>query len=158
VKRLKVKVRKEYNRRILVNQHQEELKWLSKQLLLAKKNGQASFLRSILKNDGKGRTEFYKYVKRRKGNMEDIAAIKEVNRWFITDSIAKANSLNCHYFSVFSREHSISQIRCANSNAPYTISTKIIRRRLAVRDKKKSVWPDKVSSQILKLGGDAMIP
>jgi hypothetical protein len=37
VKRLKVKVRKAYNRRILGHQYREELKRLSRQLLLAKK-------------------------------------------------------------------------------------------------------------------------
>jgi hypothetical protein len=32
---------------------------------------------SILKNEGKCWTEFYKYVKRRKGNRENIPAIKD---------------------------------------------------------------------------------
>jgi hypothetical protein len=88
VKRLKVKVRKAYNRRILGHQNREELKRPSKQLSLAKENVQGSFLRSILKNEGKGWTEFYKYVKRRKGNGEDIVAIKDVNGRLVTDSIA----------------------------------------------------------------------
>jgi hypothetical protein len=64
VKPLKVKVRKAYNRRILGRQYRGELKRLSKRLLLAKKNAQESFLRSILKNVGEGRTKFYKYVKK----------------------------------------------------------------------------------------------
>jgi hypothetical protein len=37
-------------------------------------------------------------------------------------------------------------------------STKIVRKRLAVTGKKKSVGPDSVSGEILKLGGKAMIP
>jgi hypothetical protein len=49
VKRLKVKVRKARNGRILWHQYREQLKRLSKQLLLARKNVQESFLRSVLK-------------------------------------------------------------------------------------------------------------
>jgi hypothetical protein len=66
-KRLKVKVREAYNRRTLGNPYREELKPLLKQLLLALKNAQELFLRSILKNEGMGWTEFYKYAKKRKG-------------------------------------------------------------------------------------------
>jgi hypothetical protein len=72
--------------------------------------------------------------------------------------MAKANSLNFYFSSVFSSECSISQIQCTNSYEPFTISTKIIRRRLAVINKNKLVGPDKVSGQIIKLGGEAMIP
>jgi hypothetical protein len=38
------------------------------------------------------------------------------------------------------------------------VSTKIIRKRLAAIGKKKSVGPDGISGEILKLGGEAMIP
>jgi signal peptidase I len=153
-----VKVRKAYNRRILGHQYQEELKRLSKQLLLAKRKAQESLLRYILKNEGKIWVEFYKYVKRRKGNKEDTVTIKDINGWLITDSIAKANSLNFYYCSAFSCECSISQIQCAYSYEPFAIRTKIIRGRSAAIDKNKSVGPDKVSDQILKVGGEVMIP
>jgi hypothetical protein len=63
--KFKVKVRKAYNRRNLGQQYREELKWLSKQLLLAKKSAQELFLKSILKHEGKCWTEFYKYVQSR---------------------------------------------------------------------------------------------
>jgi hypothetical protein len=118
-------------------------------LLLAKKNAQESFLRSVLRNEGKGWMEFCIYVKIRKSNREDIVVIKDVNGWLITDSIEKANSLNFYYSSLFSCESSISQVQCVNSYEPFAISTEIIRRRLAVIDKNKSVGPDKVSGQIL---------
>jgi hypothetical protein len=75
-KKLKLKVRKAYNRRKLGKHYREDLKRLSKMLLLAKKNAQKTFLRSILKNESKCCTEFYKYVKRRKGNRKNIPAIK----------------------------------------------------------------------------------
>jgi hypothetical protein len=90
-------------------------------LLLAKKNAWVVF-KIYTKNGGKGFTEFYKYVWRCKGNREDIIAMKDVNWWLITDWIAKANSLNFHYSSVFSCERSISQIGYANSYEPFAIS------------------------------------
>jgi hypothetical protein len=77
LKRLKIKIRKAYNRRKLGEQHLQELKRLSKQLLAAKKTAQEMFLRSLLSKEGKCWPEFYKYVKRRKGYRENIPAIKD---------------------------------------------------------------------------------
>jgi hypothetical protein len=54
--------------------------------------------------------------------------------------------------SVASRKYS------ANSGEPFAISTKIIRKMLAGIGKSKSVGPDSVSSESLKLNGEAMIP
>jgi Ribonuclease G/E len=79
VKKLKVKVRKAYNRIKSGQQCLEVLKRLSKQLLLVKQNAQETFLRTVLKNEGNCWTEFYKYGKRRKGNRENIPAIKEIS-------------------------------------------------------------------------------
>jgi len=79
---------------------------LSKELLVAKKKAQETFLRSVLQNDGRCWTEFYKYVKRRKGNRENIPAIKDHNVTLITDPLGKANSLNSYYASLFSCESS----------------------------------------------------
>ena len=66
VKRLKVKVRKAYNRRKLGANYQAELKRLSKKLLSAKRNAQEIFLSSVLQNEGKSWSEFYRFVNRRK--------------------------------------------------------------------------------------------
>jgi hypothetical protein len=49
VKKLKLKVRNVYNRRKLGQQNREEVKRLSKQLLLAKRNAEDTFVRSVLK-------------------------------------------------------------------------------------------------------------
>jgi hypothetical protein len=68
IKRLKSKVRKAYNRRKLGVHYVEELKQLSNQRLAAKKSAQQAFLKSILRREGKCWSEFYKYVKWRKGN------------------------------------------------------------------------------------------
>ena len=102
VKRLKVKVRKMYNMRKFGQTYQEELKRLSKDLLVAKKKAQETFLRSVLQNEGRCWTEFYKYVKRRKGSRESIPAIKDQSGKLITDPTEKANSLNSYYASLLS--------------------------------------------------------
>jgi phage shock protein A len=67
IKRLKAEVRKAYNSIKLGVQYMEKLKHLSKQLLAAKKE---AFLKSALNKEGKCWSDFYKYVKRPKGNRE----------------------------------------------------------------------------------------
>ena len=62
VKRLKVKVRRAYNRRKLGECYQAELKRLPKKLFTAKRNAQETFLSSVLQNDGKSWSEFYRFV------------------------------------------------------------------------------------------------
>jgi hypothetical protein len=91
VKRLEAKVRRIYNKRILDERYKVELNTLSKQLLAAKQTVQQTFLRSVLSNKDNCWSEFYKYVKRRKGNRENIPAIKDSNGTIITDSTEKAN-------------------------------------------------------------------
>ena len=134
------------------------MKQLSKQLLAAKKSAKEAFLKSILGKEGKCWSDFYKYVKRRKGNMENISAIKDCNGRIITDSAEKAATLNFYYSSVFSSESNIPNIQGNISNEPFTIDTKIIRKRIAAIGENKSVGPDCVCREILKLGEEAMIP
>ncbi|PNF22005.1 hypothetical protein B7P43_G17606 [Cryptotermes secundus] len=134
------------------------IKEVRKLKIKLRKTAQETFLRSVLKNEGKSWTEFYKYVKRRKGNRENIPAIKDGNGRLITDAIEKASSLNCYYSSVFSCERSIPQLQSPNSGEPFAINTNIIRKRLAALGKNKSVGPDGFSGEILKLGGKATIP
>jgi hypothetical protein len=57
----------------------EKLKHLSKQLLLAKKSAGEAFLKTILRKEGNCWTDFYKYLKRRKGSRENIPYIKDSN-------------------------------------------------------------------------------
>jgi hypothetical protein len=90
VKRLKVKVRKVYNRSRYRQNYEEELKRLSKELPLAKKKAQETFLRSVLQNVGRCWTELYKCVKRRRGNRENIPAIKDRNDKLVTEPVEKA--------------------------------------------------------------------
>ena len=106
VKWLKRKVRKMYNKRKLGQTYQQKLKRLAKELLVAKKKAQETFLSSVLHNEGRCWTVFYKYVRRRKGNRGNIPAIKDHNGTFISDLLEKANSLNFYYASIFSCESS----------------------------------------------------
>ena len=85
VKRLKIKVRKAYNRRKLGEHHQEELQRLSTQLLDCTRD----LSRQIQSKEGKCWAEFYKYVKRRKGYRENIPTIEDCNGRLITDPIVK---------------------------------------------------------------------
>jgi len=55
-----------YNKRKFGQPYEWELKRISKELLVAKKKSQETFLRSVLQNESRCWTEFYKYVKRRK--------------------------------------------------------------------------------------------
>jgi len=99
--------------------------------MVAKKKAQETFLRSVLQNEGSCRTEFYKYVKRRKGNRESIPAIKDQIGRLVTDPIGKANSLNSYNASLFSCEGNNPQIQSTESGKPFTISINIIRKRLS---------------------------
>jgi hypothetical protein len=108
-------------------------------------------------NVGNCWTEFYKYVKRRKGNRENIPAIEDHNGKLITQPLVKANTLNSYYAFVFSCECTYPHIQSTDSGKSFTVSINIIRKRLSATGRKKSVRPDGMPGQILKLGGEAMI-
>ena len=109
-KRLKVKVRRAYNRRKLGEHYQAELNRLSKKVLTAKRKAQETFLSSVLQNEGKFWSDFYRFVNRRKENKENIKAMKDCNGGQITDPVDKANNSNNYYTSVFSCERDIPDI------------------------------------------------
>jgi hypothetical protein len=110
VKRLKARVRRAYNKRKLGENIQSELKRLSKKLLAAKRSAQETFLSSVLRNERKSWSEFYRYVRRRKGDRGSIPAIKDGNGGNISDPVRKANIFNNYYASVFSTERDIPHI------------------------------------------------
>ena len=84
--------------------------------------------------------------------------INERSRKLITDTTEKANSLNSYYVSLFSCERNIPQIQSMESGKPFTISINIIREQLSAIRRKKSIGPDGIPGEILKLGEEAMIP
>jgi hypothetical protein len=93
VKRLKVRVRKAYNKRKSGQRYQVEIKRVSKEMLAEKKKKKKK-ARSVLRNEGNCWSEFYKHVTRRKGNTEIIPAVKDHNGTVITDSTENDNVLN----------------------------------------------------------------
>jgi len=94
----------------------------------------------------------------RKGQGENIPATKDCNGRNITDAIEKANTFNSYYSIVFSSEGNILHIQGENTGDPFTSDIKTIRRRIKAIEKNKSIGPDRVSGEILKLCGEAMIP
>jgi len=97
-------------------------------------------------------------VKRRKGNTKIIPATKDHNGTIITDTTEKANILNSHYASVFCCDRKTPEIKLANSGEIKIINTSVIRKRLAKIERNKSVGPDGIPGEILKLSGEAMTP
>jgi hypothetical protein len=132
------------------------MKQLSKQLLTAKTTAEKAVLKSILRKEGKCWSEFYKYVRRRKGNRETIPAIKDCNGRIITDPVEKANSFNFYYSTVFSSEGNIPHTRAENTGDSFTTDIKTIERRIQAIGKNTSIGSDCVSGEILKLGGKVM--
>jgi len=100
---------------------------------------------------------FYKYVKRRKENRENIPAIKDCNGRIITDAIEKANKFNSYYSTVFSSEGNIFHIQDENTADPFNTDIKTIIMIKAI-GKNKSVGQPRISGEILKLVGEAMFP
>jgi len=72
------------------------------------------------------------------------------------DTTAKASILNSYYASVFSCDRNIPEIKLANRVKPFVINNKVISKRLAKIGKNKSVGPNGVPGEILKLGGVAI--
>jgi hypothetical protein len=84
--------------------------------------------------------------------------MKDCNGGQIIDPIGKANNLNNYYSSVFSCEQDIPVINSTHSDKPFNIKIGIVRKRLAMIGRNKSVGPDGIPGAILKMGGKAMIP
>ena len=122
----------------------DKLKHLSKQLLAENKRAQETYLKSIL---------IYKYVKRRKGSRENIPAIKDGSGRIITDPTEKANLLNSYYSTIFSCKDDIPHIQGGNNTNPFVVDINTIRRRIRSIGKNKSVGSDRISGEIIKMGG-----
>jgi hypothetical protein len=78
-----------YSKRKFGQSYLAELTRLSKELLAAKKKAKEKSVRSVLKTEGRCWTEFYKHVRRCKGNRENIPAMKDQNGKLITDPLEK---------------------------------------------------------------------
>jgi len=69
----------------------------------------------------------------------------------------EANALTSYYTSVFGCERNVPQTQSTHSSEPLTINTKMIRKRQAAIGRNKSVGPDVVPGEILKLDVQAII-
>ena len=136
VKRLKRKVRTAYSRRKQGEHYIHELKQLYQKLLSAKRKAQETYLRSLLQNEGNSWAEFYRCVKRRKGNKETIPMIRDCNEELITDHVEKANILHNYYASVFIHERDIPVVNSSYEYEPFTVQVNTIRKRLALIERK----------------------
>jgi hypothetical protein len=153
VKRLKINVRRAYNKIKLGEHCQAGLKMLSKKLLTTKRNAQETFLSSVLQNERKSWSGFYRFVNRRKGNRVNIPTFKDCNGGLITDPVVKANNLNNYYASVVGCERDVPHINSTHSDKPFTIKISIIKKRLAMIGRSKSLGHDGFPGSILKMGG-----
>jgi len=70
----------------------------------------------------------------------------------------RANILNSYFPSIFCCVYNIPEIKLVNSGETFIINTKVIRKRLAKIGRNKSVGPDGIPIEILKLCGEAMTP
>ena len=122
--------------------------------MTAKGNAKETFSCSVLQNECKSWSEFCRVVNRRKGNRKNIPAIKVCNGGLITDPVDKANNFNNYYASVFRCKRDIPDINSTRSDKPFTIKISIIRKRLAMIGRNKSVGPDGIPGAILKMGED----
>ena len=112
--------------------YQAEVKRLSQKLLTVKRNAQETFLSSVLQNEGKSWSEFYRFVNRHKGNRENILVIKDCNGGLIKHPIYKANNLNNYYAPVFSFKRDILDTNSIHSDKPFIFKISIIWKQLAM--------------------------
>jgi hypothetical protein len=127
-------------------------------LLSAKRYAQETFLHSLLQNEFKSWAEFYRFVQRRKVCKENIPTIRDCNGRHITAPVEKVNNLNSSYSSVLSYERNVQEIKASHLYEHFTIKISVIRKRLAMIGGNKSVRLDDIPGDILKIGGETMIP
>jgi hypothetical protein len=65
--------------------------------------------------------------------------------------------INLYYYSIFSSDDNIPHIQRENTSDPFTIDIKAIRR-IKATGRNKSVGPDRIPGEILKIGGEDTIP
>jgi hypothetical protein len=139
VKWLKEKVRKAYNTRKFGQHYQADVNRLSKELLVAKKKAQETYIRLVLQKEGRCWIEFCKYVKRRKGNRENIPVIKDQNGKFFTEPLEKANALNSYFVYICSCKRNNPHIQLPGVGKPFIASINSIRKRLFSSSREKEI-------------------
>lgn len=153
VRRLKRHVRKAYSKRNSNKEQKNKFLQLSKDLLALKLQSQENYLKSILNDRLTCWQNFFKYVRHKKGNKESIPAICGADGSLITDDSVKADCLNRHYASVFKPKDQTPVSKTTPVIETFRVDAGIIRKRIAKIRRNKSVGPDGIPGEILKLGG-----
>ena len=157
IRKLKRKLRKSYSQRKESVVKQTKFTQLAKELLNAKKKAQENYLNKLFKGEQNGWGEFYKYVKRRRKDDYSSPPLKNDFNQFIVQDREKAEKLNSYYATVFGRRAIIPNLVSVENTGQFSIKPRDIRRRISKLKTRKSVGPDGIAGDMLKLGGEAMI-
>ncbi len=130
----------------------------SKELEREKKIAPEAYLKNILDGQGNNWTGFHKYVRRRNGNKEDIPVIRENGNTLITDNRAKADAFNKYFSSVFKNSTDHSFIQGSSVANQFNIEVNVLWNKVKSMKNGKSRGPDDISTDLIKLGGKAILP
>ncbi|KAJ4451854.1 hypothetical protein ANN_03332 [Periplaneta americana] len=158
VRQLKKKARRAYNKRNVSLENYQKFKDLTKQLEREKKKAEANYLQNLLQEGENNWGRFYNYMRRRRGNRESIPVLRDANDQIITGDKQKADLLNSKCISIFNkkeREITIDESECTEM---FEITAKDVQNRIKRLQNRKSRGPDDIPTEIIKLGGEAMIP
>ncbi len=99
-----------------------------------------------------------KYVRRRKGNKEDIPAIRENGNTLYTDNREKADAFNKYFSSVFKNctDHPFIQVSSVANQ--FNIEVNVLWNKVKSMKNGMSRDPDDISTDLIKLGGKAILP
>ncbi len=99
--------------------------------------------------------QFFKYVRRRKGNREEIPSLRNGSNNLVVDEKQKVNIFNQFFASVYTGKRKIVVNECEGEH--FVLNPSALRKRIAKIGNNKSTGPDGISGEILKLGGEAMV-
>lgn len=158
IRSLKRKVRKAYNKRHASSELMQKFKSLARELVLKKKAAHDSYMQNLFGSDGNGWKNFYRYVRRRKGNSNDLSMIMSSDGKIYTDKQAIANELNVWYGSVFNKsKRCVLTLNDESDCSVFQINQSAIEDRIKKLRNNISKGPDNIVSEALKLGGRAVV-
>lgn len=158
IRRLKRKVRLAFNRRHRSIADMIKFKKYYKELEKEKKIAHELFLRNMLETGRNNWSSFYKYVRRRRGNKEEIQEIRVADNEPLHGDQAKANAFNAYFVSVFKPERAQEQVHYFPVENQFKLHAWELRNRIKSLENGKSRGPDGISTDFIKLGGEAILP
>jgi len=109
---------------------------------------------NLLGNSKNSWQKFYKYVRNKKGNRENISFLKGPSNNYITNSRAIADLFNEYFLSVFNYESWFELDYDDDTRNLFKIEPKKVRKHVKLMGNRKSVGPDGTPTEIIKLGGN----